>query len=227
MSSLMRGWASIVTSSLLTKTWRTASHSSWSSRSSFEIVETSSQLNLTSNLSLCILVPPNYRSNVAELDFFHFRYLIVCMDCTVFPANAIYVGSALKTFSALLSMTSNAIGLLLYPVWQKQTTEGALIRHRQQLDNALLKAGLSMRNLVQFLWSKPDSSARDGRALSQIGLATFHSHFDNHAFSACKPVREGMCGPCPLLKIADFLGYDQDVSKPGASARAEQQLACF
>lgn len=146
------------------------------------------------------------------------------MDFTVFPANASYVAAALKTFAALLSMTSNAVGLVMYPVWQTQTSESALVKHRQLLDNAFLKAGLSMKNLVQLLYTKPDSPARDARSLSQLGLATFHSHFDSHAFANCKPVREGKLGPCPLIKISEFVGYDLEVSKPGASARVEQTL---
>ncbi|CAK9036023.1 unnamed protein product [Durusdinium trenchii] len=156
------------------------------------------------------------------------EYLICVMDFTVFPANASYVAAALKTFAALLSMTSNAVGLVMYPVWQTQTSESALVKHRQLLDNAFLKAGLSMKNLVQLLYTKPDSPARDARSLSQLGLATFHSHFDSHAFANCKPVREGKLGPCPLIKISEFVGYDLEVSKPGASARVEQKgPACY
>lgn len=155
------------------------------------------------------------------------RYVIRAADFTVFPANASYVTKCLNAFSALLSMTSNAVGFLMYPVWQTQTSEAALLKHRQLLDNNLLKAGLSMKNLVQILYSKPDSTARDGRQLAQLGLATFHSHFESHAFALSKPVKEGKLGPCPLIKVSEFLGYDQEVSKPGASARVEQILGFF
>ena len=34
-------------------------------------------------------------------------------------------------------------------------------------------------------------------------------------------------GPCPLLKFPDFLGYDGELSKPGASARIEQILGAL
>ena len=121
-------------------------------------------------------------------------------------------------------MSSTALGFVMYPTWQSQTSESALVKHRQMLDSAFLKAGLSMKNYVQILYTKPDSNARDGRALAQLGLATFHTHFDSNAWSSCKPLREGTVGPCPLARIMDFIGYDQDVSKPGASARVEQFL---
>ena len=81
-----------------------------------------------------------------------------------------------------------------------------------------------MKNYVQILYTKPDSNARDGRALAQLALATCHTHFDSNAWSSCKPLREGTVGPCPLARIIDFIGYDQEVSKPGASARVEQFL---
>ena len=34
-------------------------------------------------------------------------------------------------------------------------------------------------------------------------------------------------GPCPLLKFPDFLGYDGELAKPGASARVEQILCAL
>ena len=116
------------------------------------------------------------------------------------------------------------IGLVLFPVWQSQTSEAALVKHRQQLENALMKGGLSVLNTIQVLYAKPDSSAKDNRNLHQLALATFHTHFGSHSFQQCAPVREGKLGPAPLLKIAEFRGYDSD-SKPGASARVEQNLS--
>lgn len=151
------------------------------------------------------------------------RYIIVTLDCTVFPANSSYLVAAAKTFATLLSMSSTMLGLVLFPVMQSQTSESALVKHRQQLENLLLKGGLSVINLIQLLFAKPDSTARDTRNRHQLALASFHSHFGAHAFQQCTPVRDGKLGPVPLLKICDFLGYDSE-SKPGASARIEQCL---
>ena len=115
------------------------------------------------------------------------------------------------------------VGLVLYPVFQSQTSEAALLKHRQQLDNALLKGGLSVINPVQILYEKPQSTARDARSLFQLCLATFHSHFTKHAFQQSQAVKEGKMGPAPLIKMGDLLGYDSE-TKPGASARVEQSL---
>ena len=80
-------------------------------------------------------------------------------------------------------------------------------------------------NHVQVLFSKPDSTARDNRPLPQPAMACFHTHFAQNEFQQKSvAVRQGKLGPCPLLRIADFLGYDGDLAKPGASARVEQNL---
>ena len=153
--------------------------------------------------------------------------MIATLDATVFPANAAYLAASLKAFATLLSMSSTMIGWVRLPVYQKQTSESAVVKHRQQLENAQLKGGLSVINLIQVLYTKPDSTARDARNLHQLALATFHSHFAAHAFHQCVPVREGKLGPAPLIRMSDFLGYDSE-TKPGASARVEQILAlCF
>ena len=146
--------------------------------------------------------------------------MIATLDATVFPANAAYLAASLKAFATLLSMSSTMIGWVRLPVYQKQTSESAVVKHRQQLENALLKGGLSVINLIQVLYTKPDSTARDARNLHQLAFAA-------HAFHQCVPVREGKLGPAPLIRMSDFLGYDSE-TKPGASARVEQILAlCF
>ena len=113
------------------------------------------------------------------------------------------------------------IGLVLFPVFQSQTSEPAVLKHKQQLENALLKGNLTVMNLIQILYSKPESTARDSRSLYQLCVASFHTHYSDHAFAQCLPVREGKLGPVPLIKFADYVGYDGD-NKPGASARVEQ-----
>ena len=150
--------------------------------------------------------------------------MICCLDATVFPANASYMSNAIKTFSALLSMTSNAVGIVLMPVYQTQTTPGALLKHKHLLETNLMNAGLSTHHTIQVLFAKPDSSAKDARALCQTAIACFHTHFSEHAFTSSVAIREGKLGPCNLAKISDFIGYDGELSKPGAAARVEQLL---
>eukprot|EP00435_Cladocopium_sp_Y103_P062114 s625_g23.t1 len=147
------------------------------------------------------------------------------MDCTVFPANATYLANALKTFVTLASMGKNMMGLVLYPVYQAQTSAMTLMKHRHGLENSLLKAGMSVIHPVRVLYSKPESTAHDRRSMSQLGLATFHTNYNDHSFYGSKVVKEGKVGPCPLLRVSDFKGFDMDVQKPGASARVEQFIS--
>ncbi|CAK9079470.1 unnamed protein product, partial [Durusdinium trenchii] len=76
---------------------------------------------------------------------------------------------------------------------------------------------------AEVLFAKPDSSAKDARALCQTAIACFHTHFSEHAFTSSVAIREGKLGPCNLVKISDFIGYDGELSKPGAAARVEQR----
>ena len=145
----------------------------------------------------------------------------------MFPANGNYVAGAVKTLATILSMGGNHIGFVQYPVTQSQTTPTAMLKHRHQLENNFVKAGLSMVNALQILYTKDASTARDGRALWQSGQAVFHTHFSEHVLQeSSTAVKEGKLGPCPLAKFADFLGYDE-TQKPGASARVEQKLVFF
>lgn len=149
---------------------------------------------------------------------------MVSFDATVWPANASQVSNATSVLSQLLAMSSTHMGWVLYPILQSQTTQQAMVKRRHLLDLALLKGQVSLGNSVQVLYTKPTSTAKDSRSLAQPALATFHQTYNDPAWASSEAVKQGKVGPCPLLKIADFQGYD-DTSKPGASARAEQQLA--
>jgi len=53
----------------------------------------------------------------------------------------------------------------------------------------------------------------------------FHANFQDPLFLQSSAVREGKLGPCPLARVADFVGYDEDV-RPGPGARVEQFFGC-
>ncbi|CAK9072657.1 unnamed protein product, partial [Durusdinium trenchii] len=150
------------------------------------------------------------------------RYAVVSFDATIWPANASQVSNATSVLSQLLAMSSTHMGWVLYPILQSQTTQQAMVKRRHLLDLALLKGQVSLGNSVQVLYTKPTSTAKDSRSLAQPALATFHQTYNDPAWASSEAVKQGKVGPCPLLKIADFQGYD-DTSKPGASARAEQK----
>lgn len=151
------------------------------------------------------------------------RFGIVGFDTTLWPANSNVVSGAETAMAHVLSMSANNVGWVQYPQMQSQTTENALLKHKHLLEKNILKQRLTCHHTVQILYSKPDSSAADKRPLSQPALAVFHSTFQDPAFLNSAGIREGKIGPCPLLRVADFLGFDDD-ARPSPSARIEQRL---
>ncbi|CAK9009367.1 Uncharacterized protein SCF082_LOCUS10261 [Durusdinium trenchii] len=151
------------------------------------------------------------------------RYAIVGFDATVWPSNASQVANATHILRSLLSMSSTNIGFVQYPVLQSQTNQSAVVKHRHLLDLALLKGGLTLSNNIQALYTKPESSQKDARSMCQLAVASFHGNFSDASFLESQGVRSGKIGPCPLIRVSDFQGFDDD-SKPSPSARAEQTL---
>lgn len=134
------------------------------------------------------------------------------------------VQNGVATMCSVLSMSASHMGFVQQPILQTQTTQSAMIKHRHALDLAMLKSTLTLKDPVQILYVKPDSTGRDTRPYCQPAQATFHANFNNPPLAVSEAVVRGRLGPCPLLRISDLQGYDED-SKPGASARAEQMLA--
>ncbi|CAL1145066.1 unnamed protein product [Cladocopium goreaui] len=173
-----------------------------------------------------------YESQHALGDFLKFKeqfrgisgqqYLIVSLDATVWPANSNYLADAVSNLSSVLALSSTHVGIVQYPVYQSQTNQMTLVKHRHTLDNLLLKAGLTAYHPLLFLYDKPDSTARDGRPMSQMAMGVFHGNFDSCAFMDSSAIKLGKLGPVPLIRIADLLGFDE-VRRPGASARVEQK----
>lgn len=93
-------------------------------------------------------------------------------------------------------------------------------------DNDMVKFNLNPYYKIQIRYSKPDSTARDNRSLNQEARAVFHYNFETSPWQDGAAVRDGVMGPCPLLRIADFVGYDE-CRRPGASARVEQKPNLF
>ena len=144
----------------------------------------------------------------------------------MWPANSAYLNEAVNHLSTILAMSPTHCGLVQYPVYQSQTNQATLVKHRHALDLLLLNAGLTVYHHIQLCYEKPDSSARDNRSLSQLAAAVFHANFDNCAWMDSSAVKEGRLGPIPLIRVADFIGYD-DVKRPSASARVEQLLGYY
>ena len=143
---------------------------------------------------------------------------MAALDCTVWPADGNYLAEALRTLCGILAMSCNNMGFVQYPLLTSQTSLRAVIRHCHLRDNDMVKFNLTPYHKIQVRYSKPDSSARDNRSLNQEARAVFHSNFDVSPWQDGAAVRDGVLGPCPLLRIADFVGYDE-CRRPGASAR--------
>ncbi|CAK9050867.1 unnamed protein product [Durusdinium trenchii] len=157
------------------------------------------------------------------------EYVICSLDCTVWPADSAYVSNALATLSSVLALSASHVGFVQMPVLQSQTSRSALLKHKHLLENSLYKHSLTTHHTVQILYTKPpEATSRDQRGLSQLALAVFHEHFEGSSFaSESRAVREGKLGPNPLIPYSQFMGYDNDTVKPGASARVEQKgLPC-
>lgn len=153
-----------------------------------------------------------------------FRYVVCSLDFTVYPAAATYVRKAFECLANVAAMSSSHIGFIFMPVHQKQTTEPAVLKHRRQIEENLMKSKMSLANEVCILFAKPEARVTDGRAMTQISLLSLHQNYtSNSDWNSSSAVTTARIGPAPLIRISDMLGFDE-VSKPSASARVEQIL---
>ena len=141
----------------------------------------------------------------------------------MWPPSANIVVNGMQCTTTLLSMSSANVALVQYPQMQKQTTLPAMIKHKHALENMFLKNRLNCARPVHLSYSKPDSTSRDLRSLSQQAVLLYHNNFAETVWQESAAVKTGTIGPCPLLRMADFVGYDED-TRPSPSARVEQSL---
>ena len=159
------------------------------------------------------------------------RYVVASLDVTVYPANADLMKTAFAVLSAVAAMSSAHCGWVMLPVYQDQTNETAVMRHRRAIEDGLIKLGLNLKNEIAILFKKAEG-ARDGRPMSQMARVAITKQFlSTSPWLSSDAVQDGRAGPCELIKISDFIGFDQEAQRPGAAARVEQNLAnafsCF
>ena len=153
------------------------------------------------------------------------RYVVASLDVTIYPANAEFMKAAFNMLGTVASMSSAHCGWVMLPVHQDQTVETALVRHRRAIEDGLMKLNVNLRNEVAILFKKPEG-ARDGRPMSQWARLGIHKTFTSTSpWLGSQAVLEGRVRPCELIKISDFVGFDQESQRPGAAARVEQWLA--
>ena len=131
----------------------------------------------------------------------------------------------MNTVAQLLGMSSSHMAWIQYPVLHAATNLNAMVKHRHLLELSMLKHSIACQFNVQILYAKPDARANDNRNLSQPALCGFHSNYQESPLRSSKAVAAGTAGPCPWIKVTDFIQYDES-SKPGPAMRCEQMLGC-
>eukprot|EP00435_Cladocopium_sp_Y103_P052096 s1511_g16.t1 len=153
------------------------------------------------------------------------QFALIGFDATVWPANANVVVNSMNVVAQLLGMSSSHMAWIQYPVLHAATNLNAMVKHRHLLEISMLKHAIACQYNVQILYAKPDARANDNRNLSQPALCGLHSNYQESPLRSSRAVQAGTAGPCPLIKVTDFINYDES-TKPGPAMRCEQMLGC-
>ncbi|CAE7037701.1 cofG [Symbiodinium sp. CCMP2592] len=136
-------------------------------------------------------------------------YGLCLCDYTVLPANVDYVRDSVELLANLLASSSNNLGHLQLPLPQRSMASSTSVKHRRTVEDLLMKAKINADSVTALLFEKPaDASASDKRSLTQTCLTCLFSGFDATSWTASRVLQECRMGPFPLLKVADFLGYE-------------------
>ncbi|CAK9045245.1 unnamed protein product, partial [Durusdinium trenchii] len=136
-------------------------------------------------------------------------YVVCSLDFIVYPAAATYVRKAFECLANVAAMSSSHIGFIFMPVHQKQTTEPAVLKHRRQIEENLMKSKMSLANEVCILFAKPEARVTDGRAMTQISLLSLRQNYtSNSDWNSSSAVTTARIGPAPLIRISDMKGVD-------------------
>lgn len=145
------------------------------------------------------------------------------MDCCVWPSNSAYLTACTQAFTALLATSPKHAGHLQMPLPQAQTHQSAVLKHRRTLEDSMVTNGLDIMRPVSLMFDKSNLSAGDKREPWHPCLLVTATAQDNNAWLDSSAAQNRSIGPCPLIRVADMLGFDPD-SRPGASQRTEQFL---
>ena len=154
------------------------------------------------------------------------RYALVTLDCCVWPRNSTYLHACVDALSGLLSMSPKHVGHLQLPMPQAQALPNAVLKHRRQLEDKLIANNLDVLRNITLNFDKSNLPAGDQREpLHLCTLVTCNAQ-DGNAFNDSSAAQSRTIGPCPLIRVADMLGFDAE-NRPGASQRMEQLLVVF
>lgn len=121
-------------------------------------------------------------------------------------------------------MGSTNLGHIQTPMFHKQTSEMSTVKHTRTIEDLLFKHSINMGKRVAILFDRPADSRTDQRASHQVCIAASHKQFASaNAFNVSEMIANARIGPIPLLRVVDFIDYDENC-KPGPADRVEQRL---
>ena len=137
------------------------------------------------------------------------------------PNSAKQVNTAVNVLSTILGMSSANLGHVQLPAFQKQTKQATVVTHRRNIEEMMLKQGLSVASQIVLLFDKSECLNSDSRASHPVCIAAHHKSFTS-AFQSCEAVQLGRVESLPLMPVSEFYDYD-DTSKPGPAEREQKR----
>eukprot|EP00438_Fugacium_kawagutii_P033434 Skav208820 [mRNA] locus=scaffold667:154263:157452:+ [translate_table: standard] len=148
---------------------------------------------------------------------------LAMLDCCVWPANSAYLQACIAAFNSLLAVSPNNAGHVQLPIPQAQTHPQAVVKHRRGLEDSLVSQGLDIMRQVSLTFDKSSLPAGDKREPWHPCLFVTSMSAPENSWSDSAAAQNRSIGPCPLIRVADMLGFDGE-SRPGAAQRTEQPL---
>eukprot|EP00438_Fugacium_kawagutii_P019790 Skav228872 [mRNA] locus=scaffold816:387783:402586:+ [translate_table: standard] len=140
-------------------------------------------------------------------------YILCLLDFTILPNSAKQVSSAVNVMTTILGMGCGNIAHVQLPVFQKQAKQATIVAHRKNVEEMILKAGLSLEHQIVLLFDKSNCMASDARSVHQYCVAAYHKQFVP-TFDKSEALQQGRIEALPLLPVSEFYGYDE-TAKPG------------
>ncbi|CAL1165182.1 unnamed protein product [Cladocopium goreaui] len=129
-----------------------------------------------------------------------------------------YVTQCVQTLQSVLTSSPKNAAHVQVPLPHAQTNAKAVVKHRRLLEDQLMNASLDVLWPVTLSFDKSQLSAGDKRAPWHPCLFVTASCHETSPWQDSHAAQTRTIGPCPLIRVADMLGFDETM-RPGASAR--------
>ena len=151
------------------------------------------------------------------------RFALGVLDCCVWPANSAYLNACIGAFNSLVALSPNHAGHVQVPIPQAQTHSSAVLKHRRVLEDALVQQGLDIMRQVTLVFDKSGLPVGDKREPWHPCLFITSTSTPDNAWHESSAAQSRSIGPCPLIRVAEMLGFDSE-SRPAPAQRTEQPL---